>query len=254
MSHITLSLYRQKTQDMSVSIKACPSKELESKLQIPRCHIYVLSCEQQFYYIAKANVEPGEDAKITVDHELNKYKASKSESWNKLHKPEVLAIYENTSPFAELSIVLEYMQLYGINKVCNDTFSNPRISEGLLDLLDGEFKRILNKCRVCAGTGHDRFGCDVKITTLDIRSKIEDMKIDLTYEVSGNKLMLIITYDGFNWDDREHIKILGFVQDNPSRIFTAKFEKDNENLKYVVVRLRGELIYLKLLYILSLIK
>lgn len=166
--------------------------------------IYILLLELNKYYIGKTN-----NPDIRLDSHFN----SNGSEWTKIYKPiKVYELISNCDSYDEDKYTLKYMEKEGIDNVRGGSFSQIKLSDEQIKLINQMIKGASDKCLNCGESGHFIKDC--------IESKIQDylknitneniskeiFKINSTYEEIIELNSLIKLTDFISIDDLPEIK------------------------------------------------
>ena len=108
--------------------------------------IYTLLLENNKYYIGKTN-----NPKFRLENHFS----NNGSSWTKLNKPiKVIEIIPNCDDYDEDKYVVKYMEKYGIYNVRGGSFSQLKISDDNVKVLQNMINGSSNKCFICGNEGH----------------------------------------------------------------------------------------------------
>lgn len=93
--------------------------------------IYVLECEDSYYYIGRT---------INIAERWFTHSIGCGAEWTKLHKPKAIIDLRNDSRFMEMTTTLEYMYRYGIDRVRGAQWSNIILSQSQKEAITAGFK------------------------------------------------------------------------------------------------------------------
>lgn len=109
-------------------------------------YIYVLSLEDDFYYVGKTK---------DLAKRFLKHKHGEGARWTALHKPiSIIATYESEHDYDEEIKTLEWMDEKGIDKVRGGGYSNVVITEEEVEYIKKKISAMKNRCFICHQTGH----------------------------------------------------------------------------------------------------
>ena len=128
--------------------------------------IYILLLELNKYYIGKTN---------NPDIRLNSHFNSNGSEWTKIYKPiKVYELISNCDSYDEDKYTLKYMEKEGIDNVRGGSFSQIKLSDEQIKLINQMIKGASDKCFNCGESGHFIKDC--------IESKIQDYLKNITNE------------------------------------------------------------------------
>ena len=128
--------------------------------------IYILLLELNKYYIGKTN-----NPDIRLDSHFN----SNGSEWTKIYKPiKVYELISDCDSYDEDKYTLKYMEKEGIDNVRGGSFSQIKLSDEQIKLINQMIKGASDKCFNCGESGHFIKDC--------IESKIQDYLKDINNE------------------------------------------------------------------------
>jgi len=137
--------------------------------------IYILLLELNKYYIGKTN-----DPDIRLDSHFN----SNGSEWTKIYKPiKVYELISNCDSYDEDKYTLKYMEKEGIDNVRGGSFSQIKLSDEQIKLINQMLKGASDKCFNCGKSGHFIKDC--------IESKIQDYLKDINNENISKEIFKI---------------------------------------------------------------
>ena len=137
--------------------------------------IYILQLELNKYYIGKTN-----NPDIRLDSHFN----SNGSEWTRIYKPiKVYELISDCDSYDEDKFTLKYMEKEGIDNVRGGSFSQIKLSDEQIKLINKMIKGASDKCFNCGESGHFIKDC--------IESKIQDYLKDLNNENIQNETIKI---------------------------------------------------------------
>jgi predicted GIY-YIG superfamily endonuclease len=137
--------------------------------------IYILLLELNKYYIGKTNYPD-----IRLDSHFN----SNGSEWTKIYKPiKVYELISDCDSYDEDKYTLKYMEKEGIDNVRGGSFSQIKLSDEQIKLINQMIKGASDKYFNCGESGHFIKDC--------IKSKIEDYLKDINNENIQNETIKI---------------------------------------------------------------
>jgi len=137
--------------------------------------IYILQLELNKYYIGKTN-----NPDIRLDSHFN----SNGSEWTRIYKPiKVYELISDCDSYDEDKFTLKYMEKEGIDNVRGGSFSQIKLSDEQIKLINQMIKGASDKCFNCGESGHFIKDC--------IESKIQDYLKDLNNENIQNETIKI---------------------------------------------------------------
>ncbi len=128
--------------------------------------IYTLLLENNKYYVGKTN---------NPDFRLESHFSSNGSVWTKTHKPiKLLELIPDCDNYDEDKYVIKYMEKYGIYNVRGGSFSQLKISDDNVKVLQTMINGSNNKCFICGNGGHFSKDCKSKYKKYIINTVIED--------------------------------------------------------------------------------
>lgn len=117
--------------------------------------IYILQCEQRNYYVGKT-----ENPKIRID---NHFDGKNSSAWTTMYKPiELIKLFEGDK-YDEDKYTLIYMEKYGIDNVRGGSYTQLKLNDQQIDLIEQQILSANDRCRKCGMSGHYIKDCDQNI-------------------------------------------------------------------------------------------
>ena len=137
--------------------------------------IYILLLELNKYYIGKTN-----NPDIRLDSHFNSY----GSEWTKIYKPiKVYELISDCDSYDEDKYTLKYMEKEGIDNVRGGSFSQIKLSDEQIKLINQMIKGASDKCFNCGESGHFIKDC--------IESKIQDYLKDINNENISKEIFKI---------------------------------------------------------------
>jgi predicted GIY-YIG superfamily endonuclease len=137
--------------------------------------IYILLLELNKYYIGKTN---------NLDIRLDSHFNSNGSEWTKIYKPiKVYELISDCDSYDEDKYTLKYMEKEGIDNVRGGSFSQIKLSDEQIKLINQMIKGASDKCFNCGESGHFIKDC--------IKSKIQDYLKDINNENIQNETIKI---------------------------------------------------------------
>ncbi len=131
--------------------------------------IYTLLLENNKYYVGKTN---------NPDFRLESHFSSNGSVWTKTYKPiKLLELIPDCDNYDEDKYVIKYMEKYGIYNVRGGSFSQLKISDDNVKVLQTMINGSNNKCFICGNGGHFSKDCKSKYKKYIINTTIEDTTI-----------------------------------------------------------------------------
>ena len=114
--------------------------------------IYILELKNNKYYIGKSN---------NVEKRFKDHMNGTGSTWTKLHKPiKILKEIPNCNNFDEDKYTKEYMSKYGINNVRGGTYTQIKLDNNTIKLLEKEMRGSNNSCFKCGSKSHFAKDCN----------------------------------------------------------------------------------------------
>ena len=127
-------------------------------------NLYVLKLEGENFYVGKSD----NPTKRYQEH-LN----GSGSAWTKKYPPvSVLEIRANSDPFDEDKVTKQYMKKYGIDKVRGGSYSNIKLDETQIKLLNKELRTADDSCLGCGLQGHFINNCRKTIVKAKVDSEV----------------------------------------------------------------------------------
>jgi hypothetical protein len=109
-------------------------------------YIYVLSLEQNKYYVGKTD---------NISLRLIQHINENGSEWTKKYTPKnIIEVIPNCTDYDEDKYVIKYMTEHGINNVRGGTFSQIKLSTPHLLTLNSMLKTVTNACYICGSKTH----------------------------------------------------------------------------------------------------
>ena len=166
--------------------------------------IYILLLELNKYYIGKTN-----NPDIRLDSHFN----SNGSEWTKIYKPiKVYELISDCDSYDEDKYTLKYMEKEGIDNVRGGSFSQIKLSDEQIKLINQMIKGASDKCFNCGKSDHfikDCIESKIKEYLKDINNEniqSETIKINSIYEEIIELNMFIKLTDFICIDDLSKIK------------------------------------------------
>ena len=166
--------------------------------------IYILLLELNKYYIGKTN-----NPDIRLDSHFN----SNGSEWTKIYKPiKVYELISDCDSYDEDKYTLKYMEKEGIDNVRGGSFSQIKLSDEQIKLINQMIKGASDKCFNCGKSDHfikDCIESKIKEYLKDINNEniqSETIKINSIYEEIIDLNMFIKLTDFICIDDLSEIK------------------------------------------------
>lgn len=123
-------------------------------------NLYILKCEDGKYYVGTTNLD--------TSKRLMQHMKGNGSAWTKKHKPlwiekEIL----NCDKYDEDKWTKVYMDKYGINNVRGGSYSQIKLPNNTVDLLEREVNHANQKCLFCGKSGHFIKQCPYKKATIN---------------------------------------------------------------------------------------
>ena len=196
--------------------------------------IYILLLELNKYYIGKTN-----NPDIRIDNHFNCY----GSEWTKIYKPiKVYELISDCDSYDEDKYTLKYMEKEGIDNVRGGSFSQIKLSDEQIKLINQMIKGASDKCFNCGKSGHfikDCIESKIQDYLKDIKNEniqYETIKINSIYEEIIELNILIKSTDFICIDDLSEIKkesqdFIKFTKLNEeSRKIQEEFQKNRDRL------------------------
>ena len=121
-------------------------------------NLYILKCKDGKYYVGTTNLD--------TSKRLMQHMKGNGSAWTKKHKPlwiekEIL----NCDKYDEDKWTKVYMDKYGINNVRGGSYSQIKLPNNTVDLLEREVNHANQKCLFCGKSGHFIKQCPYKKDT-----------------------------------------------------------------------------------------
>lgn len=116
--------------------------------------IYILSCENNKYYVGKTK---------DLDFRLENHFDGSGSAWTALYKPiKLIELYENCDSYDEDKYTLKMMEKHGVNNVRGGSFSQIDLDKNQQELIAKMIKSANDKCYLCGKKDHFINNCPDK--------------------------------------------------------------------------------------------
>ena len=131
-------------------------------------NLYILKCKDDKYYVGTTNLD--------TSKRLMQHMKGNGSAWTKKHKPlwiekEIL----NCDKYDEDKWTKVYMDKYGINNVRGGSYSQIKLPNNTVDLLEREVNHANQKCLFCGVKGHFINQCPSKRQTINQKYKSKNL-------------------------------------------------------------------------------
>ena len=112
----------------------------------PLLYIYILKLESDKYYVGKT---------FYPDNRISDHFNNNGSEWTKIYKPiEVVEIINNCESYDEDKYTIKYMESKGIENVRGGTFSQVKLPQKQIDIINIMIKSANDNCFSCGQYGH----------------------------------------------------------------------------------------------------
>ena len=131
--------------------------------------LYVLALEDGKYYVGKTN---------NLEKRIEEHRDGEGSIWTKKYAPiNVVQIIHDCGRFDEDNYTKSYMKKYGINNVRGGSYTQIKLSNEQINLLETEIKGLNDECFKCGKKGHFAKDCGDE-------TDFEEESEDYEYEMS----------------------------------------------------------------------
>jgi len=171
----------------------------------PLLYIYILKLESDKYYVGKT---------FNPDNRISDHFNNSGSEWTKIYKPiEVVEIINNCESYDEDKYTIKYMESKGIENVRGGTFSQVKLPQQQIDIINIMIKSANDNCFSCGQYGHFIQNCITNKVDEFIKENIHSNNI-IGYLEKIKKInddVIVIKYyiditNTIKFDDMEEIK------------------------------------------------
>ena len=117
-------------------------------------YVYVLELNGGNFYVGKTN---------NIARRFNDHKNGRGCTWTRLHGGcKLIEIYQTENIFDEDKHTLDFMNMFGVDKVRGGSFSNIELKEEQISIITRSIRNANDMCQECGESGHFMNKCPSK--------------------------------------------------------------------------------------------
>jgi hypothetical protein len=121
-------------------------------------YVYILELNGGNFYVGKTN---------NIARRFNDHKNGRGCAWTRLHGGcKIIEIHNNENLFDEDKHTLDFMNMFGVDKVRGGSFSNIELTEEQKNIIGKSIRNANDLCQECGESGHFINECPSKEETM----------------------------------------------------------------------------------------